>query len=184
MKQWSIMEHVDIVLHNSIPCLNIKRVSLGLTIPTCKPEKPAPAHDRHLPHGGKHRIPPQHAERAAIILPLLEHQVHHHQKPNLVLGCRGINPLGFTHELGARVGACGQRVVGHHDEPKSRGGLVGHLGLGDFHSSGLLAADNVMEVEVKVAELLLFETHKCWRNAFVEMGVFGGNEGGEEQGED
>nr|KYP70640.1 hypothetical protein KK1_009863 [Cajanus cajan] len=52
------MEHVDVVLDNSIPCLEIKRVSLGLSIPTCEPESPASSNYWHFSHGGEHRVPP------------------------------------------------------------------------------------------------------------------------------
>ncbi|RDX65675.1 hypothetical protein CR513_55649, partial [Mucuna pruriens] len=164
------MEHVDVVLHNSIPCLDIKRMSLGLSIPTCEPESPASSDDWHLPHGGEHRIPPQQAECAAIVLPFRECQ------PRLVLGRRSVNSLGLSDRFGSRLWARCQWVVGHHEESEKRGGIVGHLGLGHFDRGGLWATDNVVEVEVKVAELLLLEAQRCWGYALVETRGFCGGE--------
>jgi len=81
------MEDVDVVLHYSIPSLRIKRVSLRLSIPTCEPESLASSNDWHFPHGGEHRIPPQQAQRAAIVFSFREHQVHYHQQTRFCLGC-------------------------------------------------------------------------------------------------
>jgi len=107
------MEHVDVVLHNSISSLKIQRVSLGLSIPTCEPKKPASSYDWHFPHGGEHRIPPQQAQCAAIVFPFAEHEVHDHQQAKFFLGGRSVNSLGLSDEFGSLFGARGQWVVGH-----------------------------------------------------------------------
>lgn len=160
---WLIMEHVHIVLHNSISGLQIKRVSLRLSVPTCEPESPASSNNWHFPHGGKHRIPPQQAQRAAVVFPFREDEVHYHQQARFVLGRRSVNALGLSHEFGSRLRAHRQWVVDHGYESEKRGGGVGGWGLRHSDGGGVWTADNVVEEEMKVAELLLFQSQRLPR---------------------
>jgi len=138
-------------------------VSLRLSVPTCEPKKPASSYDWHFPHGGEHRIPPQQAQRAAIELPFRELQVHYHQQGRFLLGRRPVYSLGLSHEFGSGFGAHCQWVVDHRYESEKRGGRVGGLGLRHSDGGGVWAADNVVEEEVKVAELLLLQSQRLPR---------------------
>jgi len=71
--------------------------------------------------------------------------------------------LGLSHEFGSGFGAHGQWVVDHRYESEERGGRVGGGGLRHSDGGGVWAADNVVEEEVKVAELLLLESQRLGR---------------------
>jgi len=164
MTQCLIMEHVDVVLHYSIPSFEIKRVSLRLSIPTCEPKSAASSHDRHFSHGGENGIPPQQAQRAAIVFPFGEDEVHDHQQANFFLGRRSVNSLGLSDEFGSGLGAHGQCVVGHCYESEKRGGRsIGRVGFNHSNRAGIWAAENVVEEEVKVAQLLLLQSQRHGR---------------------
>ncbi len=72
------MENIDIVFHGSIPGGEIKPNSVGVSIPTGEPEKPAAADHRHLSHGGKHRVPTQNTQSTPIILSFRKSEVQNH----------------------------------------------------------------------------------------------------------
>ncbi|KAF8035583.1 hypothetical protein BT93_C1574 [Corymbia citriodora subsp. variegata] len=153
----SIMEDINIVLHDGVPGLAVERVRLCPCVPAGEPKGPAPADDRHLPHAGGHRVPAEHAQRAPVVLPLAEHVVLHHEQAEFVLRRQRVDPLGPPHLLGAHLGAFGQRVVDHDHGAEPRGRRVGHLGLGDAHGGRVGPAHDVVEEEVEVAQLLLLE---------------------------
>ena len=51
---------------------------------------------------------------------------------------------------------------------------MGHLGLGHPDGGGLWAAHNVVEEQVEVADLLLAEAQRRWRDASIVTRLFGG----------
>ena len=74
-KNNSIMEDINIILHNSITSFEVKVMSFCLSIASRKPEKPTPTNNWHLSNTRKHTVSPKNAEGAAIILPFRENKV-------------------------------------------------------------------------------------------------------------
>lgn len=177
------MEHVNVVLHDGVTSVEIQRVGLGVCVATREPERAAPANDGHLPDRIEHLVPSQQAQVASVIFPFHERQVHHHQQAQLVLGSRRVYSLGLAHELGLGVRPNGERIVHHHHGPERRLGGVGHGGLRHPHGGGIAAADDVVEVEVEVAQLLLAEAKRRRRENPREAGGLSGDEEGEEDNE-
>ncbi|KAL9164868.1 hypothetical protein ABFS82_06G133500 [Erythranthe guttata] len=154
------MEDIDIVLNNSNTSnLHVDLVSTCPSIPSSKSENAAATDDGHLPHGGEHRVPPQYTESATVELPLSKHIVQHHQKPQVVQIRRGVHPLRSSHNFGAYIRAKSQNVVDNLHKAESGGRGVGDGGFGHSEGGWVAAPDNVVEVEVEVAELLCFHAH-------------------------
>ncbi|CAN0879137.1 hypothetical protein LINGRAHAP2_LOCUS12873, partial [Linum grandiflorum] len=177
------MENIDIILNNSIPSLKVKNPSLRLRIPSRKPEKPAAADHRHLPHRRHQGIPPQHTQRAPVILPFHKHKIKRHKQTHLRLRGRSINPLGPAHHLGRRLRPNSQWVVHHVCHAKACGGSVAGGGLGYRDCGRVGPVAGVVEVEVEVTELLLLET-ECGRGEHARESAagFGFRNGGREGG--
>ncbi|CAN0879138.1 hypothetical protein LINGRAHAP2_LOCUS12873, partial [Linum grandiflorum] len=177
------MENIHIILNNSIPSLDVENPSLRLRIPSRKPKKPAATDHRHLPHRRHHGVPPQHTQRAPVILPFHKYKIKRHKQAHLRLRGRPINTLGPAHHLGRRLRPNSQRVVHHGRHSKPRGGSVAGLGLGYRDHGRVGPADNVVEVEVEVTELLLLET-ECGRGEHARESAagFGFRNGGREGG--
>uniref|UniRef100_F6HLG0 Uncharacterized protein n=1 Tax=Vitis vinifera TaxID=29760 RepID=F6HLG0_VITVI len=124
--------------------------------------RPTAADDQHLPHLSEDGVSAQNIKSTIVILALHENKIQHHQQAYFRLQRRCV--LGFSHHLGVRFGSLGQEIV-HHEHRRR---LVGHGGLSNSHGDGFRGADNVVEVEVEVAELLFVETHRYGRNFFGE----------------
>ncbi|CAN0927586.1 hypothetical protein LINGRAHAP2_LOCUS35987 [Linum grandiflorum] len=177
------MENIHIILNHSIPSLEIKPVSLRLSVPSSKPENPTPSDHRHLPHSGERTVPPQNAQIAAVVLPFLESKIQHHQETELALGRGSVDPLGPAHELRAWVGPYCQRVVHHDHQPEGRARGVGRLRSGHGDCGRVGPADDVVEVEFEVGELFFSEAEFFRVEGFGEGGVGEGDcdEEGEEE---
>ena len=148
------MHDSNIVLNNGIPSPHINPVSLGQSVPARKPEQPAAADHRHLPHRPHRRVAAEHRQHAAIILSHGEVEVHRLQEPQLLLRSTGVHPLGAPDARRVRVRARSQPVVHHGDHAKHGAGR-GVGGARDADGSRVAAADDVVEVEMEVAQLLL-----------------------------
>ncbi|KAK9156616.1 hypothetical protein Scep_003190 [Stephania cephalantha] len=147
------MENIDIVLHHSIASLEVQRMSARLNIPSREPEKPRAANDRHLPHLREHSVPPHYADRAPIVLPFNEREVHRHDQPDLSLRRHRVQPLRPPHQFRPlQIRPQSQRVVDHDHRPESRGG--GPVRGGDHHGCGVGARHHVVPVEAEVGQLL------------------------------
>ena len=138
------------------------QASLCLSIATCKSENPTPTNNRHLPHSRKYGVTPQNAKSTAIVLTLSESKVQNHQKPNFSLWCRCINPLRSSHKLGVELRPNRQRVIHHHHGAEESCWSVGDGCTGYSNSGRLWSTEYVMEVKVKVAQLLFLES-ECFR---------------------
>ena len=177
------MEDVNIVLHNSVPCLVIETILLQISKATCQLENPTSANNRQFSFVLEYQVPTQQAQSAAIELPFREHQVEEHHQGNLVLVWKPVQSLSLSDNFVPGIRPNGQRVVGYCQESEKRGGSVGPLGLCNLHCCGLGPACNVVQEEVKVEQLLLFQTQRIRRYVFKEIGVFCCCEWGEEEGE-
>ncbi|KAK7378286.1 hypothetical protein VNO80_03725 [Phaseolus coccineus] len=131
------MEHKIVVLHNNIPSLSIKRESLleHTHVRTGKPRSL-----QRLAFPSRWRTP--------------------HSAPTSLAS---VYSLGLSHEFGYGFGARGQWVIDHRYESEERGGRVSEGGFCYSDSGGVWTADNVVEEEVKVAELLLLESQRLGR---------------------
>lgn len=146
------MSDINIILNHSVPSTTIQLNSVGQAIPTSGPEHPGAAHHRHLPHVVHRRVPPDDAQRAPVVGPSREDQVHDHQESELVLARPGIDALRFP-DCGRRgLRALRQRVVHYRRHAEHGEGRLN--GLGDADGGRLAgrgrADDDVVEVEVEV----------------------------------
>uniref|UniRef100_A0A803R9X4 Uncharacterized protein n=1 Tax=Cannabis sativa TaxID=3483 RepID=A0A803R9X4_CANSA len=73
------MQNIYIILNNSITRSKIKRMCLGLSIASSKPEKPGSTNDGHLSNGGEHGVTSQDAECAAVKLTFRENIIQNHK---------------------------------------------------------------------------------------------------------
>ncbi|KAH0452901.1 hypothetical protein IEQ34_017225 [Dendrobium chrysotoxum] len=161
------MHDMDIILHDSVTVGEIKPNGPRQGIAPREAEEPAAADDGHLPHWVERRVATQYGEDAAVI--------HGHEEAQLLLGRPGVHALGPAHWLRLRVGAFGQKIVHYGYNSEERKGLAAGGRFGDWHCGGVAASDDIVEVEVEVAELF-FEL------LFVGRG--GGGNGGEEEEEE
>ncbi|KAL1090581.1 hypothetical protein V6Z11_D07G099100 [Gossypium hirsutum] len=131
-------------------------MSLRLRYPRAKWEKAATADDRHLPHRREHRVPPQRLRALQLYLPSTKaSSLPLTNQQRLALRMRK-SPCAFPTSLEFRSGSR-QRVINHHDSAETSLGFVRQGCTGDPDSSGISSADDVVEVEVKMAEFLSFE---------------------------
>ena len=165
-------------------------MSPGLSIATSKSEKPTAADDRHLPHPREYCVSSQDTETTAVIFAIHERKSQRHQESHFLLRRRCIYSLRSSYKLGAGFGSHSQRIVHHKHRAEKRRRFVGHGSVGDFHGGGFCAGDDVMEVEVEVAELLCLEAHPFGRKVSGEMvgflagtGSYDDGNGGEEEAE-
>ena len=174
------MEYVKVVLHNSVTCLGIKTILLGMSKATSKLENPTSTNNWQFPLVVEYQVPTQQAQSAPIEFPFREHKVKEHRQGNFLLVCKPVKSLSPSHKFGTRVGPNGQWVVRYHQEPEKRGWVGRGLCLCDRDCGGFGPARNVMEEEVKVEQLLLLETQRTWRYVFIEIGIFCCSDWGEE----
>lgn len=151
------MENINVVLHHGVVGAVIHLVSPRLSIPTSKSEKPAAADDRHLSHGGGHRVPPQDAQITSVVLPFNKREIHNHQEPKFRLRRRGVQSLSSSQQFRPDFRPLRQRIVRHHHRAEQSPRRVGRprRRSDDQHRRGIPAAEDVVEVEVEVAQLLL-----------------------------
>ena len=90
--------------------------------------------------------------------------------------------MGSSYQLGAGLGSHSQGIVHRKHRAEHRRRLVGHGGLSDSHGGGFRAADDVVEVEVEVAELLFLEAHRFRRKVPGETVGFPAGAGGRDGG--
>lgn len=150
----SIMVDVDVVFKDSIPSFDVQEVGLNLSVATCKAENAVATNNRQLSDFIKNLIPSQQTQITPIVLAFREAQVKHHQQPNLFLHHIRVRPLGLPHHLRIRIRAFGKRVIRHHHRPKKRLRRVCYRCLRHSHRRGILPAQDVVEVEMKMGQLL------------------------------
>ncbi|RDX57981.1 hypothetical protein CR513_62740, partial [Mucuna pruriens] len=149
------MHNINIVLNNSIPSLEIKPMSSSLSIAPSKPEESTPTNNRHLPDLVEDAVPPQDGDGAAIVLPFNEGKVHGHEKINLALRSRGVEPLSLSHQLGTQLGPQRQRIVDHVHQAEGRRGVQLRRRRNNRHRRGVASAHYVVPVEPEMAQLFL-----------------------------
>lgn len=114
------MQHIDIVLNNSVPRLAVEHVRLGERVATREPEQPRPSDDRKLPDGVEHGVSSQNTERASVIFAGGECVRVDHQESQLRLRRRGVDPLSASDTCRVDFRSEGQRVVHYGDESEAR----------------------------------------------------------------
>lgn len=144
------MQDSNIVFHNSIFRLRIKPNSLSQSIPSCKPKHTTSSNNRHFSDVFHCRVPPKNTQGAPFVNPFYEGIIHDHEQSKVVLRGEGVDSLSSSDELGAQLGALGQRVVRHEGGSERSGSLWAN----DFHGTGVFAIQDVMEVVVKVSYFL------------------------------
>ncbi|KAL2337659.1 hypothetical protein Fmac_012105 [Flemingia macrophylla] len=154
------MENINGVLNNGITSGEIKGMSPSLSIASSKPEESTPSNDRHLPDLVEDTVPAQDGDGAAIVLAFNKSEVHSHEKSHLALGGGGVEPLSLPHKLRAQLGAQGQRVVDHVDQPKGRGGVNLRGRWNNHDRCGTPSTLYVVPIELELAELFLFQAQQ------------------------
>ncbi|CAL9098953.1 unnamed protein product [Musa textilis] len=155
------MRDEEIVLDDGVAGVGVEAVRLGLGVAAGQPEQPAPAHHRHLPHAGEHRVPPQNGYRAPVVLPLYEGEVHGHEQRRLLLGDEGVESLSPADEPRGQLRPQSHGVVHHHHHAERGGRRVRRGGLRHAHRARARPADHVVPVEPQVAQLLAHRLLHC-----------------------
>lgn len=152
------MDDSHIILDNSISSRGVEHVVPRQGNTTGQPEQPRTSNDRNLSHRAQSVVPAENADRAAVVLPTGEGEVHAHQQPQLTLRGRAVCPLRPTNLRRIWILSDGELVVDHHDHPEERRRLVGRSRLGYPEGGWSIAAQCVVEVEVQVGYLLVAQS--------------------------
>ncbi|CAL9198205.1 unnamed protein product, partial [Musa hybrid cultivar] len=156
-----VMRDEEIVLDDGVAGVGVEAVRPGLGVAAGQPEQPAPANHRHLPHAGEHRVPPQYGDRAPVVLPLDEGEVHGHEQRRLLLGGEGVESLSPADEPRGQLRPQSHGVVHHHHHAERGGRRVRRGGLRHAHRARARPADHVVPVEPQVAQLLAHRLLHC-----------------------
>lgn len=70
------MEDIDVVLHDGVKSIWVKKVGAGLGIATSEAESAGAADNRHLTDTVGYVVAAEHGYHAAIVRPSSEHDVH------------------------------------------------------------------------------------------------------------
>jgi hypothetical protein len=124
-----------------------------LDVPTRHAELSAAADDAHLADVAEHLVAAEDGERAALVLPGREHEVHHHEEAERLLVRERVGALGAAH-LGARGarGARRQRVVDGHHRAEAGGRGVGRRPLRDADGRRARPRHDVVEEHLEGRE--------------------------------
>lgn len=180
------MDDSHIILNNGIPSRGVEHVGPGQGNTTGQPEQPRTSDDRNLSHRAQSLVPAENADRAAVVLPIGEGEVHGHQQPQLALRGRAVCPLRPANLRRIGLRPDGELVVDHVQRPEERQRLVGRRRLGDPDGGWSIAAQYIVEVEVQVGYLLVSQSEAAAQvvagGKLLGEGV--GSEGGGDEGEE
>ncbi|XBJ01425.1 hypothetical protein VPH35_021078 [Triticum aestivum] len=142
---------VDVKLDGGVGAT--RAVGLPHHVPRRHPELPRAAHHGELPRGGHDVVAADDGQRAAVVVPRGEQQVHAHHQHHARLRRHHVEPLRAPHGRRRRRRGLRQRVVddGRVAEGHAREG-VGRRGrtLDDLHRRRVAAGDHIVEEEVEM----------------------------------
>lgn len=151
----SIVKHHEVVLDHRITRSGTELGGLRRGNASRQPENAGAAEHRHLPVLVADGVVAHHAERAPVVGAAGEDEVERHEEAELVGGGVAGDPLGPAHDLRFGPGPDCEWVVYDGDEPEEGRRRGGGVGLSHRNGGGVLAADDVVEVEVELGHFLL-----------------------------
>jgi hypothetical protein len=147
-----LVHDVDVVLDGGVAGADVEPVRAQQRVAAGEAEGARAADDGELAHGVERAVPAEQRQRAAVVGPRREHQVHGLQEAEPGLVGPHVQPLGAADGGGALLGPLRQRVVHHvhHPEHGHRRRRRGRRRLHHAHRRRRLAAHRVVEVELEV----------------------------------
>lgn len=149
------MKHNNIVLIDAMNMIGVGEIGGGDDISGGHPKSSGASDDGDLPDLMAQGVPPEDAEGAAGVVAVGEDEVEEHHQSLLVevgLPHRALQPPQWP---GVDVGMPCHEVVQHRHLAELGRQDVGEVAFGDAPHGGVVAADDVVEVETEPRHLLL-----------------------------